>query len=173
MMSTRSLIKQRQLIKSSLKRYHEINKSKSKLAFSRVLSSEASRKDNHEACAAKIAASTFLLALCSIAYSEKSIEYPTIQSWNTTTHCDAAMSQDWTSNAATNIRNVTIQKEITKSSPPRNVMLHRMRSVRARDMREKYKIDWKTVLGEGAYGSVHPGWVTKTGDKVSDCLPNL
>ena len=51
---------------------------------------------------------------------------------------------------------------------PRNVMLHRMRSVRARNLGEKYVVDWKRVLGEGAYGSVHPGRIASTGEKVRD-----
>jgi len=46
-------------------------------------------------------------------------------------------------------------------------MLHRMRSLRARDLSEKYRVDWKTVLGEGAYGSVHPARLSATGEKVA------
>jgi len=42
-----------------------------------------------------------------------------------------------------------------------------MRSFRARDMSEKYRVDWKTVLGEGAYGSVHPARLSATGEKVA------
>ena len=49
----------------------------------------------------------------------------------------------------------------------RNVMLHRMRSLRARDLSEKYRVDWRTVLGEGAYGSVHPARHFATGEKVA------
>jgi hypothetical protein len=50
---------------------------------------------------------------------------------------------------------------------PRNVMIHRMRSLKGRNLNDKYKVDWKTVLGEGAYGSVHPSRVAVTGEKVS------
>ena len=49
---------------------------------------------------------------------------------------------------------------------PRNVMLHRMRSAAGRGLNDKYKVDWKTVLGEGAYGSVHPARIASTGEKV-------
>jgi hypothetical protein len=49
---------------------------------------------------------------------------------------------------------------------PRNVMLHRMRSVMARGLNDKYNVEWKTVLGEGAYGSVHPARLATTGEKV-------
>ena len=49
----------------------------------------------------------------------------------------------------------------------RNVMMHRMRSLRARDLSEKYRVDWRTVLGEGAYGSVHPARHSATGEKVA------
>jgi hypothetical protein len=49
---------------------------------------------------------------------------------------------------------------------PRNVMLHRMRSNRARGLNDKYQVDWKIVLGEGAYGSVHPARLASTGEKV-------
>jgi hypothetical protein len=48
----------------------------------------------------------------------------------------------------------------------RNVMIHRMRSVRGRELDDKYIVDWKTVLGEGAYGSVHPARLRATGEKV-------
>lgn len=51
--------------------------------------------------------------------------------------------------------------------PRRNVMLHRMRSVRARHLDDKYIVDWKNVLGEGAYGSVHPARLKLTGEKVA------
>lgn len=55
---------------------------------------------------------------------------------------------------------------------PRNVMLHRMRSMRGRGLNEKYNVDWKQVLGEGAYGSVHPARLAATGEKVreDDCF---
>jgi len=49
---------------------------------------------------------------------------------------------------------------------PRNVMLHRMRSTRARHLGEKYKVDWNTCLGEGAYAQVFPG-KTERGEKVA------
>ena len=65
------------------------------------------------------------------------------------------------------------RKYMTNRSPgilqnqPRNVMpLHRMTSTAGRGLKDKYKVDWKTVLGEGAYGSVHPARVAKTGEKV-------
>mmetsp|Transcript_3184 Transcript_3184/g.6953 ORF Transcript_3184/g.6953 Transcript_3184/m.6953 type:complete len:1032 (+) Transcript_3184:126-3221(+) len=54
-----------------------------------------------------------------------------------------------------------------RSGGARNVMLHRMRSMRARDLSEKYRVDWKNVLGEGAYGSVHPARLAATGEKVA------
>lgn len=50
---------------------------------------------------------------------------------------------------------------------PRNVMLHRMRSAAGRGMNVKYNVDWNTVLGEGAYGAVHPARLASTGEKVS------
>lgn len=50
---------------------------------------------------------------------------------------------------------------------PRNVMLHRMRSAAGRGLNDKYKVDWNTVLGEGAYGSVHPARLAATGEKVA------
>jgi len=60
----------------------------------------------------------------------------------------------------------TKSEDISKA-PPRNVTAHRMRSLRARNLDDKYKVDWKTVLGEGAYGSVHPARVANTGEKVA------
>ena len=46
-------------------------------------------------------------------------------------------------------------------------MITRMRSVAGRGLHEKYKVDWNTVLGEGAYGSVHPARLALTGEKVA------
>eukprot|EP00429_Kryptoperidinium_foliaceum_P002198 CAMPEP_0176007262 /NCGR_PEP_ID=MMETSP0120_2-20121206/3142_1 /TAXON_ID=160619 /ORGANISM="Kryptoperidinium foliaceum, Strain CCMP 1326" /LENGTH=823 /DNA_ID=CAMNT_0017340017 /DNA_START=20 /DNA_END=2491 /DNA_ORIENTATION=- len=63
-----------------------------------------------------------------------------------------------------------LQPSITMSEPqkqPRNVMLHRMRSAAGRGLNDKYNVDWKTVLGEGAYGSVHPARLAATGEKVA------
>lgn len=54
----------------------------------------------------------------------------------------------------------------SQSNQPRNVMVHRLRSLRGRSLNEKYNVDWKNVLGEGAYGSVHPARLAATGEKV-------
>ena len=48
-----------------------------------------------------------------------------------------------------------------------NVMLTRMKSLSGRGLNEKYKVDWNTVLGEGAFGSVHPARLALTGEKVA------
>jgi serine/threonine protein kinase len=53
------------------------------------------------------------------------------------------------------------------TSSPRNVMLHHMRSIKGRSLDRKYMVDWNTVLGEGAYGSVHPARRRATGEKVA------
>ena len=58
-------------------------------------------------------------------------------------------------------------KTLKQTMQPRNVMLHRMRSLKGRGLNDKYNVDWKTVMGEGAYGSVHPARVALTGEKVS------
>jgi hypothetical protein len=42
-----------------------------------------------------------------------------------------------------------------------------MRSVRGRNLEDKYNVDWSTKLGEGAYGSVYPARLATTGEKVS------
>eukprot|EP00977_Amphora_coffeiformis_P004490 scaffold965_cov158-Amphora_coffeaeformis.AAC.14 len=39
-------------------------------------------------------------------------------------------------------------------------------------MSQKYTVDWKVVLGEGAYGSVHPARLAATGEKVRRPLYN-
>jgi Protein kinase domain len=46
-------------------------------------------------------------------------------------------------------------------------LLHRMQSVTSRGLNEKYHVDWDTVLGEGSYGSVHPGRLAATGEKIA------
>lgn len=53
------------------------------------------------------------------------------------------------------------------SGEPRNVMLRRLRSLRGRNLSDKYNVDWNTCLGEGAYGSVHPARHATTGEKVA------
>lgn len=44
--------------------------------------------------------------------------------------------------------------------------LGRFPSLRGHGMNEKYAVDWNMVLGEGAYGSVHPARLAATGEKV-------
>jgi hypothetical protein len=62
---------------------------------------------------------------------------------------------------------MTNRMAASMSQQPRNVMpLHRMTSTAGRGLKDKYNVDWKTVLGEGAYGSVHPARVAATGEKV-------
>lgn len=77
-------------------------------------------------------------------------------------HCDTKnqTASHWNSSG-------TVKDFMSRSGQPRNVMLHRMRSARARNLEEKYDIAWDTKLGEGAYGSVYPGRLSATGEKVS------
>lgn len=56
---------------------------------------------------------------------------------------------------------------MVSDSEPRNVMLQHMRSLKGRSLHDKYKIDWDVILGEGAYGSVHPARLSATGEKVA------
>jgi len=79
-----------------------------------------------------------------------------------TASCDAATATAW--QKTTEIEPKAIRK---LTNNPKNVMLHRMRSLRARTMTDKYKVDWDTVIGEGAYGSVHPARLALTGEKVA------
>lgn len=58
------------------------------------------------------------------------------------------------------------------SLPHRTSNLSRFRSVTDRGMNSKYHVDWKVVLGEGAYGSVHPARLAATGEKVRVCVRN-
>lgn len=81
-----------------------------------------------------------------------------IEGDSNTIQCDAAaFSPSPSSPSATN----------NPSRKPRNVMLHRMRSIRARNLEEKYNVNWAHCLGEGAYGSVHPARLAATGEKVA------
>jgi hypothetical protein len=66
------------------------------------------------------------------------------------------------------LRRQAVKNPISSQSfQPRNVMISRMRSIKGRGLHEKYKVDWNTVLGEGAYGSVHPARLALTGEKVA------
>lgn len=58
------------------------------------------------------------------------------------------------------------RRQLSSRKEPKNVMLHRMRSSAGRGMNDKYTVDWETVIGEGAYGSVHPARLRMTGEKV-------
>jgi hypothetical protein len=49
---------------------------------------------------------------------------------------------------------------------PHNVMVQARRSIKGRNLEDKYQVDWNNVLGEGAYGSVHPARLAATGEKV-------
>lgn len=87
-------------------------------------------------------------------------------------YADASPAQCEPNKSSAQSENVPVQLQRSKRVPTRggaarNVMLHRMRSFRARDMSEKYRVDWKTVLGEGAYGCVHPARLRATGEKVA------
>ena len=55
------------------------------------------------------------------------------------------------------------QRTTTK---PRNAMINARKSMKGRGLYDKYKVDWDTVLGEGAYGTVHPARLAATGEKV-------
>eukprot|EP00546_Thalassionema_frauenfeldii_P001398 CAMPEP_0178939012 /NCGR_PEP_ID=MMETSP0786-20121207/26649_1 /TAXON_ID=186022 /ORGANISM="Thalassionema frauenfeldii, Strain CCMP 1798" /LENGTH=741 /DNA_ID=CAMNT_0020617793 /DNA_START=279 /DNA_END=2503 /DNA_ORIENTATION=+ len=63
------------------------------------------------------------------------------------------------------------RKNLTKQ--PQNVMYHRKRSLRGRALNDKYNVDWDEVLGEGAYGSVHPARLAATGKKVKVALKKI
>jgi serine/threonine protein kinase len=59
------------------------------------------------------------------------------------------------------------QQKQREDQAPRNVMVSRLRSIRGRSLASKYNVDWMTVLGEGAYGSVYPARLAATGEKVA------
>ena len=66
--------------------------------------------------------------------------------------------------------NTTTQAEprrVPSLNSARSSNLNRFRSITDRGMNSKYIVDWKVVLGEGAYGSVHPARLAATGEKVS------
>lgn len=51
--------------------------------------------------------------------------------------------------------------------PSRPSKLNRTNSMRGGiSLEDKYNIEWNIVLGEGAYGSVHPARLAATGEKV-------
>ena len=79
--------------------------------------------------------------------------------------CDTARSASRTPFSLPSLAHAEPRRSMTMQQP-RNVMLHRMRSGAGRSLNDKYKVDWKTVLGEGAYGSVHPARLAATGEKV-------
>ena len=60
-----------------------------------------------------------------------------------------------------------VPSRISTTLTPRASNLSRFRSITDRGMNSKYTVDWNVVLGEGAYGSVHPARLAATGEKVS------
>ena len=78
------------------------------------------------------------------------------------THCESKSSSFSFSSSSS-----SPSSSLSHSTAPRNVMIHRMRSLRGRSLRDKYNVDWSTILGEGAYGSVHPARLAATGEKVA------
>jgi hypothetical protein len=89
---------------------------------------------------------------------------PSVQA---TTSLFAPSFYDATTSPAATSTSTTSSVSVSSQSPPRNVMLHRMRSLKGRSLTAKYLVDWNTVLGEGAYGSVHPARLRATGEKVA------
>eukprot|EP00550_Attheya_septentrionalis_P011265 CAMPEP_0198299590 /NCGR_PEP_ID=MMETSP1449-20131203/45341_1 /TAXON_ID=420275 /ORGANISM="Attheya septentrionalis, Strain CCMP2084" /LENGTH=912 /DNA_ID=CAMNT_0044001201 /DNA_START=1 /DNA_END=2739 /DNA_ORIENTATION=- len=88
------------------------------------------------------------------------------------TRCDAltasAPSAALESDLSNRISSSSTSQDLARQQTQRkNVMLHRMKSLRARHMDDKYNVEWDNVLGEGAYGSVHPARVAATGEKVA------
>ena len=52
-------------------------------------------------------------------------------------------------------------------SPTRKSKINRTDSLRGGiSLEDKYNIEWEIILGEGAYGSVHPARLAATGEKV-------
>ena len=49
----------------------------------------------------------------------------------------------------------------------KNVMLRSFRSKMARNLEQKYRVDWKTPLGEGAYGKVYLAMNISTKENVA------
>jgi len=79
---------------------------------------------------------------------------------------DAAVDPQTSSTTKESPVAVILAKNGTKTLR-RNVTAQRLRSLRARNLDEKYRVEWNNVLGEGAYGSVHPARVANTGEKVA------
>jgi hypothetical protein len=91
--------------------------------------------------------------------------------YSSTSRADPSSATEVASPAATLTAPLTTRAEpqprrFKTMHQPKNVMLHRMRSAAGRGLTDKYSVDWKTVLGEGAYGSVHPARLASTGEKV-------
>jgi len=83
---------------------------------------------------------------------------------DSTAKCDGSTSVISPASEAATLGN---SKSLRPNDKPRSVMLHRLRSVKARSLQDKYDINWEVVLGEGAYGAVYPGKLRSTGEKAS------
>mmetsp|Transcript_31417 Transcript_31417/g.59761 ORF Transcript_31417/g.59761 Transcript_31417/m.59761 type:complete len:289 (+) Transcript_31417:68-934(+) len=62
----------------------------------------------------------------------------------------------WRSESSANARKLLVRRQTRQHGNERDV-----------DMNEKYCIDFDTVLGEGAYGRVHPACTVETGENVA------
>jgi hypothetical protein len=110
-----------------------------------------------------------LLAAALVAYTAMTPQIdcraPLAPSDSKTAKCDGSTSVISPSSEA---KTLGKSKSIRPNDKPRNVMLHRLRSVKARSLQDKYDINWDVVLGEGAYGAVYPGKLRSTGEKASE-----
>ena len=110
---------------------------------------ESNSQFNNFSLAATTAAAVTLFTITAANNNKKS-----------TTQCETSMT-----NSSPNKSTIQFKPSLKKG--PKNVMLSRLRSLRGRSLSDKYTVNWKQVLGEGAYGSVHPARLKATGEKVA------
>jgi len=65
------------------------------------------------------------------------------------------------------VANIPVTTTSCEKARTKNIMAHPMRSLVGRPLEMKYDVDWRNVLGEGAFGSVHSATLRSTKEKVA------
>lgn len=152
---------QRHLFKSALVQRKLIAKRISIRSFAVTGTSSSKSGDGHDQWNALFL--TVAIAACA-AITAKSDNSSLASPDSAVVKCDASTTVIAPASEAATLGN---SKKMSPNDKPRNVMLHRLRSIKARSLQDKYDINWDVVLGEGAYGAVYPGKLRSTGEKVN------
>ena len=122
-------------------------------------------------------AAVAVAAACAVTTQKLHTQHNSCSSLSGCVKCDASIASapslvNSSSISSSSGSSSSASASMKPNDKPRNIMLHRMKSLRARCLQDKYDINWHVVLGEGAYGAVYPGKLASVGEKVNKLLRN-